>query len=812
MNFFLVSEIYGLIVRLPYEFLLRPWLMIQVECLPTVLNLPTDGHSGDALSIHLQQQFALYFLVAICILVLLESVVLIVQRLITFCSVKLPDFNQENMSALQPMKSSVHRAETERDGELRSPRQNRPRSPRSPRGDVREEGYGSDRGQSKQTSVSQRMTSATYGRMLGRFYWMHLEFEISRKVRTFIRRFTVIIFFLVPVYLRSLVIPWRCVPLGSNGYSVNVEYLGLFCDTNEAAILRFEARFTAVIIALPAASLLLILVTTRTRKHEPTMEALAFVTAGFKDGQRWWCVMLEGRLALVFFLMTVLEASQLRNLLLLALSTTYCLVELRVNPWNSAHNLVLSKASLMLNLSILLMTILGAWIRGMTGIQVRIRNLVVIFLTIPTVLCSVYGNAMLILNLFSEVFFGKMIALLKAGAITGPWTKCAFYVNNWLCGNLFEMHFMKSGDRYALDHSQLNTFERTQLLSMLVELIQGCLARHGKFRMKMVEVMLIMGFERAMQVRRGLLNVNFHENGHALHSLTPIGFPKVLSPDPDLAPLMELKVTLAELQDALETLMQDINAGDPEIIFRSSVFTGAVEEKKHEGRHPRQILVWDEQLQLQDIESKVLHSSGSVFAEDQAAVTEAVMTQETPAELLRRLTRILEDQLLRYQSQVDLVVKDFKDEMVKALGQKRLADAQERRSRIELAEATLNEYSDLPKPSEAGNEAKELGQEAVLSSLKIRQATSAAKEFLSKVKTWEEASDSYFTKVFEMIPKVCSGEEMKVNGNKQWEKELRDARGACLRCHEQLQRAVKACQGDALSSREATDCKVMPQN
>jgi hypothetical protein len=29
--------------------------------------------------------------------------------------------------------------------------------------------------------------------------------------------------------------------------------------------------------------------------------------------------------------------------------------------------------------------------------------------------------------------------------------------------------------------------------------------------------------------------------------------------------------------------------------------------------------------------------------------------------LARRLTRILEDQLLRYQSQVDLVVKDGKD-------------------------------------------------------------------------------------------------------------------------------------------------------
>ena len=38
-----------------------------------------------------------------------------------------------------------------------------------------------------------------------------------------------------------------------------------------------------------------------------------------------------------------------------------------------------------------------------------------------------------------------------------------------------------------------------------------------------------------------------------------MGFPKVLSPDPDLSPLMDLKVTLAELQDALETLTQDIN-------------------------------------------------------------------------------------------------------------------------------------------------------------------------------------------------------------------------------------------------------------
>eukprot|EP00434_Breviolum_minutum_P000653 symbB.v1.2.000570.t4/scaffold3.1/size669525/10 len=188
---------------------------------------------------------------------------------------------------------------------------------------------------------------------------------------------------------------------------------------------------------------LLILATSRTSASMPTLEVLAFITAGLKDGKRWWCIMMEIRLMLIFFLMTVLEGSQLRNLLLLALTASYCLIEIRVSPWTISHNLIMNKSSLALNLSLLLLCVLGAWLEGMTALSDRIQNVVGIFLLVPTILCSVYGCVMLILSLASEVFFAQMLALLKAGAIIGPWTTVVFYVNNWLCGNLFEMHLMK---------------------------------------------------------------------------------------------------------------------------------------------------------------------------------------------------------------------------------------------------------------------------------------------------------------------------------------------------------------------------------
>ena len=811
MNFFLVSGIHGMLVRLPLEFLLRPWLLIQVECLPSIISLPAPSNiEANGWAIHIQQELSLYFMLAICILVISESLVGILRRLIGFCFVKLPDFHEDSLKDLQASKPSKESGAT---GAASSPA-NSPKhdSKRSLPHMMDAKSDASRWTASEATShvetiatTAASLTPLSYRKILLRFYWMHLEFELRGKVRTLVRRFSVIIFFVLPIYLRALVIPWRCRQIGSSGNMIDVEYLGVFCDSETAIQLRYGERFTAIIIAMPVTLFLLILATSRTSASMPTLEVLAFITAGLKDGKRWWCIMMEIRLMLIFFLMTVLEGSQLRNLLLLALTASYCLIEIRVSPWTISHNLIMNKSSLALNLSLLLLCVLGAWLEGMTALSDRIQNVVGIFLLVPTILCSVYGCVMLILSLASEVFFAQMLALLKAGAIIGPWTTVVFYVNNWLCGNLFEMHLMKIGGRSALDHSQLNTFERTHLLSMLVELIQGSLARHGKFRMRMVETMLLIAFERAMQVRRGLVNANFHEHGHTLHSLTPIGFPKVLSPDPDLAPLMELKVTLAELQDALQTLMDDIHSGDPEIIYRSTHFSDAkAEDKKsvdHRSKLKTQVMVWDEQRQWQEIEPKVLHGHGDLFAEeakDREVDLVPQMLNETPAELLRRLTKILENQLTKYQSQVEVLAKDFKEDMVQVLGQKRLADAEERKVRLEVAEHTLNQYANVDLTSlPEGDDRDEKVSSAVQA---VKRATSAAKDFLVKVKEWEKSSDSYFTKVFEMLPKVCEGVELK--GKKQWEKEFRDARNACLHSYEKMERAVEACQKYPLSGKK----------
>eukprot|EP00913_Durusdinium_trenchii_P021033 g19766.t1 len=271
--------------------------------------------------------------------------------------------------------------------------------------------------------------------------------------------------------------------------------------------------------------------------------------------------------------MSILEQSSLRNLLVLLVLVIYSLLEVRVKPWTCGHNHVLNKASLALNISSVLLSILGAWIRQITGTPVEILNVVVILLLIPTIACTTYGVIMLLLSVLSEVFFGKMHVLLKAGASCGPWTTPVDRSSTIRSrrsspvGRSFDDLLpdplppnLRSGDRYVLDHSQLNSFNRHQLLTMLVDLMYETLARQGKFRMRMVEMML---------VRRSVLNANFYENGHRLHALTSIGFPKVLSPDPDLSPLMDLKVTLSELQDALQTLRQDINSDDPELILRS---------------------------------------------------------------------------------------------------------------------------------------------------------------------------------------------------------------------------------------------------
>lgn len=786
MNFFLVSEMVAQIVRLPLEFLLRPWLLMQVECVQEVFEFPTNGETGDALTIYLQQMWGLWLLYVTFSLVCLKSLLQILWRLISFCGMKLPDFNKENLKAL-----SQHKPNDRRKQSWQSETSEAPVAASA----------------SRSTTMSQSINSATYGKMMMRYYWMHFEFKIFSEVRSFIRRVSVIAFLLFPVYLRSLVIPWRCVLLGSNLVSVNVEYLNLFCNTSIAFNLRFEQRFLAMLVAVPGVYVILLILTYRSRKEVPTLEALAFLTAGLNDGKRWWCVITEVRLSMMFFLMSILEQSSLRNLLVLLVLVIYSLLEVRVKPWTCGHNHVLNKASLALNISSVLLSILGAWIRQITGTPVEILNVVVILLLIPTIACTTYGVIMLLLSVLSEVFFGKMHVLLKAGASCGPWTRAVFYANTWCVGNLFEMHLMKSGDRYVLDHSQLNSFNRHQLLTMLVDLMYETLARQGKFRMRMVEMMLVMSFERAMQVRRSVLNANFYENGHRLHALTSIGFPKVLSPDPDLSPLMDLKVTLSELQDALQTLRQDINSDDPELILRSMTKVND-EQHKHTMRRTGHIqtMVWDSASAFQEIEGRVIHNN-ALFAEDThevSMVQTKAPAEEPTATWLSRLTKMMQEQFQKYQAQVEILSKDFQERMLQALAQKRLADAEDRKARLVLAEETLQYSEGLGDGSCEGFE-----PEAEHAMKAVRKASEAAQDFLAKVKLWEEAADSYFSKYYEILPQICSGEEVssraKLNeeqGKKKWEKDLRDAKSACYDAYEKLQRAVEVCKKNPLPRRD----------
>lgn len=90
---------------------------------------------------------------------------------------------------------------------------------------------------------------------------------------------------------------------------MNVEYLNLFCNTSIAFNLRFEQRFLAMLVAVPGVYVILLILTYRSRKEVPTLEALAFLTAGLNDGKRWWCVITEVRLSMMFFLMSILEQS-----------------------------------------------------------------------------------------------------------------------------------------------------------------------------------------------------------------------------------------------------------------------------------------------------------------------------------------------------------------------------------------------------------------------------------------------------------------------------------------------------------------------
>eukprot|EP00913_Durusdinium_trenchii_P015868 g14913.t1 len=184
--------------------------------------------------------------------------------------------------------------------------------------------------------------------------------------------------------------------------------------------------------------------------------------------------------------------------------------------------------------------------------------------------------------------------------------------------------------------------------------------------------------------------------------------------------------------------------------------------------------------------------------------------EEPTATWLSRLTKMMQEQFQKYQAQVEILT--FKRGCFRlwlrsvllmlrtGIGRRR----SDRKARLVLAEETLQYSEGLGDGSCEGFE-----PEAEHAMKAVRKASEAAQDFLAKVKLWEEAADSYFSKYYEILPQICSGEEVssraKLNeeqGKKKWEKDLRDAKSACYDAYEKLQRAVEVCKKNPLPRRD----------
>eukprot|EP00439_Symbiodinium_sp_Y106_P000754 s256_g1.t1 len=105
---------------------------------------------------------------------------------------------------------------------------------------------------------------------------------------------------------------------------------------------------------------LIVLLSYRRKSEAATMEAVAFLNAGYKYGMYWWDVLMVGRSAASFLLMAV-PGRILRIMSQMTLIAVVSLLENSVKPWSRSNNGVLRRASNMLSAGLILTAAIAAW-------------------------------------------------------------------------------------------------------------------------------------------------------------------------------------------------------------------------------------------------------------------------------------------------------------------------------------------------------------------------------------------------------------------------------------------------------------------
>jgi len=783
-------------LRIPLELLLRPWYMMQIDCLPKVLEWPasneTHGYVHHEMVMDLDRTVAV---AGVCTVVSL-SLLTLLMRLLYFCiASKAKAVRARNAEGVKFQQAGQYQSEATMNSQKLS---------ESTEAHSEDTDYHVDHQESRWTAFGKHGLSAAAKTQLARyrFLFMHEEFLLYREVSKVIRRITIFAFWFMPVYLRTQVVPLRCLQLEHINLSVLIEHPDVVCGSVVHEELLTEWQFLWAIILYPTAWALIVLLSYRRKSEAATMEAVAFLNAGYKYGMYWWDVLMVGRSAASFLLMAV-PGRILRIMSQMTLIAVVSLLENSVKPWSRSNNGVLRRASNMLSAGLILTAAIAAWeVQQRQNEPNIILNITAAIISFMAVACSLAGILLLTLNVVFDEFFAPLRVLLQNGAATGSWTRMLYVATAWLVGGLHELHLWRGEDgRWVMNHSQLSRLERSGLVMLLVDILEQCLTLRGQFRMRQVETVLLLAFQNAAQVRRGTVQNDFYTHGTAHHPLTFWGFPRCSSQDPDISPNFDLKVTLTELQTALEMVSNDIQSGDPEVMTHTKASISTTEKRRHdhddEHFNSTEILIWDDDFG--DIEGKVINHRQSQLMEHEDNMSqfqskdlhldEGLNTHDGQRHLLRKLENMVNDEVDILLTNFDELAQEHISYVTNALGK----EAQVVKKDIEAGRALVSETAQwcedpLP-PYDRGD--PEVSALALRKAEAARRAAILKDEVESQANKAEACLQAYMDKAQESMQSAVQGTSVK--GKRLLKKELEEAQGKLNDFAVQLRMKVQEC-------------------
>eukprot|EP00931_Biecheleriopsis_adriatica_P023423 TRINITY_DN14795_c0_g1_i1.p1 TRINITY_DN14795_c0_g1~~TRINITY_DN14795_c0_g1_i1.p1 ORF type:complete len:1551 (+),score=239.44 TRINITY_DN14795_c0_g1_i1:341-4654(+) len=378
------------------------------------------------------------------------------------------------------------------------------------------------------------------------FCIIHEKFYMIRRLRSFLRHSLAMFMVISPAFLIVDLDLLRCTSVGSAKKEVLFANFEKPCHTAS-----YSMQLTGTVGIMLAPSMLLLLFDFLFSRHGRSTtwrEVIQLILAGYRPGYEWWAIVMMARF--VAMALTSLEPLQERRLYShCVIQVVWLALEVVIHPWERIHEDLLSSAQMHFGFALLMILGVSASGTEVGDVDLQIDPISQFVISAGAIVLNFYALGYFATRLFS-VTLHRVDYFVAAGADMSWWTMQACTLHKWLHGDS-PLFCRGSGAEWAIDHSKLRSSEKQDLLMKVKDLTSLCVAAgDGTLNTLHVQYLIEICFQRARQLRRGVLGNDFGLNGcQSMHSLSRLGFPSVATRDPDLLSKEELagNITMNDL-------------------------------------------------------------------------------------------------------------------------------------------------------------------------------------------------------------------------------------------------------------------------